>query len=383
MNDVAKCFSEHLKARRKALGMTQKELAEKLGYSEKAVSKWENGCGMPPVVMLPTLSAVLETTMEELLVEQTEIRYYLGIDGGGTKTEFLLADGEGKEWKRVLLGTCNPNDIGIESTLAVLNQGIMETCGSLPKSQISVFAGIAGSTTGDHKKSILALLEKHRFGRIAADSDAKNAVAAALGGSDGIAVIMGTGSIAFVQVNGQSRRVGGFGYLLGDGGSGFAIGRDAIAAALTDEDGCSEPTMLRRLVHEKCGGETIWDQVSQFYKGGKRLIASYAPLVFEAYLAGDWAAREILQNNMHSIARLIEGAADRLPHLETIPVVLCGGLTRDSEILIPLLKEELTDSKYTYSMEICQRSMAQGALILAGMNNKKGENNDVKNRNEK
>lgn len=379
MNDVAKCFAEHLKARRKAMGMTQKELAEKLGYSEKAVSKWENGTGMPPAVMFPMLSAVLETTMEELLIHERDIRYYLGIDGGGTKTEFLLADRDGKELKRVLLGTCNPNDIGMEATLAVLNQGIMEICGSLLKSQISVFAGIAGSTTGDHKQRILAFLEKHRFGRIAADSDAKNAVAAALCGDDGIAVILGTGSIAFVQVNGESRRIGGFGYLLGDGGSGFSIGRDAIAAALTDEDGCSEPTILRRLVHEKCGGETIWDQVSQFYKGGKRLIAGYAPLVFEAYRLGDWAAKEILRKNMKAVARLIEGAASRLPQLSNIPVVLCGGLTRDSDILIPILKEELIPAKVTYSIDLCQRSMAHGALILAGIYENKGENEDVKN----
>ena len=373
MNDVAKCFAEHLRNRRRALGMTQKELAEQLGYSEKAISKWENGCGMPPAVMFPKLSAVLETTMEEFLAKDTESRYYLGIDGGGTKTEFLLADGEGKEVRRVLLGSCNPNDIGMDATLEVLNRGILETCGNLPKHRISVFAGIAGSTTGDHKQRILALLEKHRFARIAADTDAKNAVAAALNGEDGIAVIMGTGSIAFVQVDGVSRRIGGFGYLLGDGGSGFAIGRDAIAAALTEEDGCSRPTLLRTMVHEKCGGKTIWDQVSEFYRGGKRLIASYAPLVFEAYRAEDWAAIEILRKNMQAIAQLIEGAASRLPHLEEIPVVLCGGLTRDSDILLPLLTEALQESQRTYTLRLCTRSMARGALIMAGMNDEKGE----------
>lgn len=371
MNDVTKCFAEHLRERRRALGLTQKELAELLGYSEKAVSKWENGCGMPPAVMLPKLAATLETTMEELLEQQSEIGYYLGIDGGGTKTEFLLADKEGRELRRVLHGSCNPNDVGIETTLEVLSRGIQETCEQLPKRKISVFAGIAGSTTGDHRQRILALLEKYRFGRIAADTDAKNAVAAALNGADGIAVIMGTGSIAFVQVSGASRRIGGYGYLLGDGGSGFAIGRDAIAAALTDEDGCGAPTLLRQMVHEKCGGDTIWDRVSEFYRGGKRLIAGYAPLVFEAYRLGDHAAQEILRKNMQSIAQLIEGAAMRLPHLEEIPVVLCGGLTRDHDILIPLLTEALKEADKTYTLRLCDRSMARGALIMAGMNDER------------
>ena len=381
MRSVEKCFAQNLRNARHALGWTQKQLAQRLGYSEKAISKWENSCGMPPVSMLPELASVLMLSVDELLGGQEEIQYYLGIDGGGTKTEFLLADGDGRELRRVLLGSCNPNDVGLEAALEVINRGILETCGEFSKSKISVFAGIAGSTTGDHRQRILMLLEKHRFARIAADSDAKNAVAAALNGQDGIAVIMGTGSIAFVQVGGESCRIGGFGYLLGDGGSGFAIGRDAIAAALTDEDGCSPPTRLRRLVHEQCGGETIWESVSSFYRGGKRVIASYAPLVFEAYRAEDWAAKEILQKR--SIARLIEGAASRLPHLREIPVVLCGGLTYHSDILLPLLREALMPDEKRYVLRLCERSMAQGALILAGMNHQKGENDHVENRNEK
>lgn len=365
MRDIAKNFAENLRTRRRALGLTQRELGERLGYSEKAISKWEGGGSMPPATILPELASHLGVTVDELLSDRGEIAYYLGIDGGGTKTEFLLADAEGHVMRRVLLGCCNPNDIGIEAALEVLRNGIVEVVGELVRGRIAVFAGIAGSTTGDHHERIMSLLERLRFGFFACDSDAKNAVAAALGSEDGIAVIMGTGSIAFVQENGESRRIGGHGYLLGDGGSGFAIGRDGIDAALTDEDGCEPKTQLRTLVHERLGGARIWDSVSELYRGGKRMIAGFAPLVFDAARQGDAVAMEILRKNMGEIARLIKGAAAQLPGRDSIRIVLCGGLMRESELLLPLLREALGEAMVTYDLRLCEKSMAHGALILA------------------
>lgn len=303
------------------------------------------------------------------------ICYYLGIDGGGTKTEFILADKQGVILNDIILGTCNPNDIGIEAALKVLEQGILEVCAGIDKSSISVFAGIAGLSVGDNGRHIDALLQKYHFGAIAKGSDAQNAVAAALGREDGIAVIMGTGSIAYAQVEGLHKRVGGYGYLFGDEGSGFAIGRDGIAAALADEDGSGEATMLRELVRAKCGGESVWEHISDFYKGGKRLIASYGPLVFEAFGQGDTVAASILKKNMHAVAALIEGAAKHLPEKKEITVVLCGGVTRKSDCLLPILKEQLGSSKKNYRVRTCSDSIAYGALLLAGMKENKGEHN--------
>lgn len=383
MNDVAKCFSENIRLMRRRLGMTQKELSERLGYSEKAVSKWESGNGMPPITMLPDIAKELKTTIEELFEESSEICYFLGIDGGGTKTEFLLADGEGNRINRILLGSCNPNDVGIAKALEVIDSGIIEVCGELPRRKISVFAGIAGSSTGEHKHRLLVHLEKYRFASASVDSDAKNALSAALDGSDGIAVIMGTGSLAFAQVNGESYRVGGYGYLLGDGGSGFAIGRDTINAALAYEDGYGACTVLIDKVREKCGTKTVWESISELYKGGKRLIASFAPLAFDAYKEGDAVGIEIINKNMKEIVTLILGAAQRFSDLEEIPVVLCGGLTVNDDILIPLISELLQKAtKQKFNITVCRRSMAQGALTLAGLIIKEDKENAC-NRNEK
>lgn len=311
---------------------------------------------------------------------EAEICYYLGIDGGGTKTEFVLANEEGEYLSNVILGACNPNDVGMEKTLEILNQGIQTVCGDIPLEKISVFAGIAGGSTGENGCRIYEFLMEYAFGKVGNGSDALNAVAAFLGKEDGIAVIMGTGSIAFAQVAQRQRRVGGYGYLLGDAGSGFAIGRDGICAALADEDGSGPCTVLRQLVHEKCGGNSVLEQLSMFYNGGKRLIANYAPCVFAAYEMGDHVAEEILMKNMGGIAALIKGAAMHLPKEQKVVVVLGGGITKQKGCLIPMIQDKLSESEREYDIRVCTKSMVYGALLLAGMKNE-GDDSYVKDRN--
>ena len=95
MQELSSIISANLRRRRKSLPMTQAELAEALGYSEKAISKWESGKGLPPTAILLRLATVLKTTPTALLTAETNARLYLGIDGGGTKTEFVLANAAG------------------------------------------------------------------------------------------------------------------------------------------------------------------------------------------------------------------------------------------------------------------------------------------------
>lgn len=374
MDRTSEILAANIRARRKALGMTQAALGEALGYSEKAISKWENGNGMPPSTLLPRLARCLETSPDGLLYEKTEEVYYLGIDGGGTKTEFALASADGKIVRRTVKGTSNPNDVGIGAMQEVLRMGITEVVGELPLSVVSVFAGIAGGTTSDVAKNIRAFLEGFGFLRVSNGSDAENAVAAGLGCADGVAVIMGTGSVAFARKDGVLHRVGGYGYLLGDAGSGFAIGRDGILAALQDEDGSGMPTMLRAAVWDKVSGESVLAELGEFYRGGKALIATYAPLVFDCARAGDTVAAEILDRNMREVAKTVVGAGKHVSE-EIVPVVLCGGLTAEKEAILPRIEYFLAREPRAYRISVCERPMVYGALLLAGMpeNDSEGE----------
>ncbi|MBO5397281.1 MAG: hypothetical protein J6A97_10415 [Clostridia bacterium] len=84
-------------------------------------------------------------------MSKKEVKYLLGIDGGGTKTEFLLTDISGQEIRRIIPGGSNPVNMGIENSCSVLSDGIKRICEGINYSELSVFAGIAGAKTGDNE----------------------------------------------------------------------------------------------------------------------------------------------------------------------------------------------------------------------------------------
>lgn len=373
MTDISASLSANLRRRRKALHLTQAELAEALGYSEKAISKWESGKGLPPTAILPALARILEVTLDELMTAPLTGPLYLGIDGGGTKTDFVLADADGNILRELRLGTSNPNDVGLDATKELLRQGITAVCEDYPRSSISAFAGLAGGTTSEVAQKLCEFLARFGFARVNNGSDAQNAISAGLGTADGVAVIMGTGSVAFAQSGKNLYRLGGYGYLLGDGGSGFSLGRAVIAAALRQEDGTGPSTALYPLVLAQCGGKTVLEKLGDFYAGGKALIASYAPLLFKALAEGDATAQAILRSEMAEIAQMI-GGADKHLSADPVRVVLCGGLAEANQaFILPVLGDILKNSPRRYRISVCKATMAEGALYLAGMPHKKEE----------
>ena len=185
------------------------------------------------------------------------IQYYLGIDGGGTKTVFLLTDANGVMLCSATLGASNPNDIGLDATCALLENGIQSVTGGYDRAAISCFAGIAGAATGDNACKVTDFLCTLGFLRAECQSDLALSLAVCLGDDDGIAVIAGTGSVAMGRCGGETFRAGGYGYLFGDAGSGFALGQGAILAALQAEDGSGAPTVLHGMVAAQCGKEKV------------------------------------------------------------------------------------------------------------------------------
>ena len=100
-------------------------------------------------------------------MSENNIKYLLGIDGGGTKTEFLLTDMNEKEIKRIFLGASNPVNIGLENTKALLKEGITEICDGYDFSEIAVFAGLAKLViNGSDLHFLAANFDFLRVGRI-------------------------------------------------------------------------------------------------------------------------------------------------------------------------------------------------------------------------
>lgn len=296
----------------------------------------------------------------------TSILYYLGIDGGGTKTEFCLVNAKGEQLASALLGASNPNDVGLDATCALLGKGISGITQGYDLATVSVFAGIAGAATGENAARIKAYLSTLGFAEADAASDVRSCLAACLQDRDGIAVILGTGSVAFAQCGKELLRAGGYGYLLGDAGSGFALGQGAILAALQAEDGSGPSTLLLDLVRAQCGKAHVQDALPDFYSGGKAEIARYAPLILQAHTKQDAVATEILSRNLQAVANMIRGIGARMDKQE-IPVVLCGGLTARDDIILPMLQNALATDAREYSVSRSATAPIRGALYLAGL----------------
>jgi len=285
--------------------------------------------------------------LQNTTLSKTDFRYYfLGIDGGGTKTIFRLTDENGNICKEICKGSSNPNDIGMENTLRILKEGIFKVCDSVPYGKISLFAGISGGgMTGENANVLKHFFSKFGFYAFENGSDLENLISLT-NQNPAVLVIMGTGFIVYA-INGKiRRRIAGWGQFFDEGGCGYTIGKDVITAALCETDGSGEKTLLSSLL-EKRLGESAEDHLAEFYRRGKRYIAEFASLAFEASDLGDAVALCILEKNMAFAAQKIETAMREFTDADQtqIPVVFAGGLTKRRDILFPMLEKYLTDNR--------------------------------------
>jgi len=355
-------FPKNLKLYRKKMGLTRKSLAQKLCYSEKSVEKWESGDAVPPLSIICELSEIFGISVDRLIYkEHQNIKYYLGIDGGATKTAFLLEDSNGNTLAFCELGSSNPNDVGIKECESVLRSGIHEVCSDVDKSLVAVFAGISGGgLSGNNADIIKKILSGFGFGFVANGSDVENAIELCIGEKDGIAIIAGTGIIAFAQKGGKRIRCGGWGYLIDSAGSGYNLGRDALEAALRSIDQRDGDTLITKLLEERLG-TTIPDAIPTIYNGGKRFVACLATCVFDAAKQGDSTAKNILKRNCAYIADMIECLIKNFEST-TVPVVICGGLAHEKDLLGEYIKSALSTK---INLQFNNDPMVKGAISSA------------------
>lgn len=290
----------------------------------------------------------------------SDIRYLLGIDGGGTKTEFLLTDLSGNEIRRLFLGNSNPVNKGIENTFAVLREGIREICENTDISKTSVFAGIAGSKTGKNQKLISDFLSGFGFCSFACGSDIDLALEVALKGENGTAVIMGTGIVAYSRLGETLHRTGGYGYMIDKGGSGFHFGSDALNSAFRYIDCKNGSETILKLIEKKLG-KKLESSVAEIYSGGPSYVASFAPVIFEAHKLGDSVATEIIDRNSYETAKIINDAR-KVSGFSDEKIVICGGLCKQKDILTPYLKKYIEGD---VTLTFLDKPMVNGAVTLA------------------
>jgi N-acetylglucosamine kinase-like BadF-type ATPase len=229
--------------------------------------------------------------------------YVIGIEGSGIRTTAVLCAMDGNILSEAQGGPSNFHIVGIDKTVSTLLDLIQTCCHSVGcnDSQIgAVVAGLSGAGRVHNQQHILdrfqevARTKNIALEHVSIESNARIALEGAFSGKPGIVVIAGTGSIVYGKdERDRIYRAGGWGRLIGDEGSGYAIGREALHAVAKVLDGYDEKTKLIKLFDEKFGfgsPDVILDAV---YKDNYD-FASVVPVVMEAASNGDPIAKKIL-----------------------------------------------------------------------------------------
>lgn len=245
------------------------------------------------------------------------MRYVVGVDGGGTKTAAVVVGDDLGAIGDAVAGPANSRSVGMEHASANIAQAVTEALrvADVPLGQVAgVFLSIAGFDT-DLDLPILqraiALLDYR--GITFFENDVVGAWAGVTAGEPGVAVIAGTGSTALgMNTHGDLWRVDGWDYILGDHGSGYAIGLQGIQAAMAMLDGRRPPSQLVRTLGAAFGVNDAEEmrRLVDSEPFGKFQIAGFARHVSAAADAGDPLARDILAQAGRDLA-LCAGAAIR------------------------------------------------------------------------
>ncbi len=284
---------------------------------------------------------------------------YTGIDAGGTKTDICICSRDGSVISRRIFPGINAAKLGAQTAARMLGEMLSETgC----TDTVSLHAGIAGAGSVAISSEIIRLLgEKFPLIKnISVSSDAFNGLNSVVGLGDGIALIAGTGSSAFVRQNGEIRQVGGRGYLVDDAGSGYHTGRACLNAAYRFLDGRGEYTLLKEAAEEKLE-MSLHEAIPTIYEGGVPFIAGFAPIVFECASKGDAVSLRIAENCAEELWLHIKSCISGCKNPPGV-CVATGGMFR-SEMLRKMLAEKA--SLYGISLVFPTVAPVAGAVIAA------------------
>lgn len=299
--------------------------------------------------------------------------YFIGVDGGASKTAATVVDGQGKQLGSGLAGASNHLRVGIvEATRNVERavNGALVEAGIAIKDVEYAYCGIAGSDHPAHREKVIeALRVFFPRGNFIVDTDARIALTGAVGFGAGIVVISGTGSVAFGRnATGAEGRAGGWGPTLGDEGSGFWIAREGLSAIVRAHDGRGFATRMTDLLcfeYEMCRPDDLPHFV---YATETHVddIARYGKLVIEAAQTGDDVARDILARAGSELAECVLAIARKL-HMadDDFPVAYVGGAFHAGELLLSPMRLRLQRDAPGATLIPPQHSPVEGAAMMA------------------
>jgi N-acetylglucosamine kinase-like BadF-type ATPase len=280
------------------------------------------------------------------------LRTHLGVDGGGSKTAFLLIDDAGRVLASHTEGPAYYLQIGLDEMRAMLARGIGATLQVAGVSPADLdFAFIALPAYGEDSQLLPALdsaatpllsPRQYRCG-----NDAVCGWAGALACQDGINIVAGTGSIAYGEFDGRTARAGGWGELFSDEGSAHWVAREGLSLFSRMSDGRAPRGALYDIFRQHFGLTADLDLCAAIYGQGARSdVASLAKLVADAALIGDTLAAGVFGAAADELAQIVAAVQRGLEIPAGVPVTVSysGGLFQQRELLLEPLQRRLADA---------------------------------------
>jgi glucosamine kinase len=306
------------------------------------------------------------------------VAYYLGIDGGGSKTRCVVGD-ESALLATVTTGPSNITRVGETRAREALHDAIRQACASAgiaPQQLVRACIGAAGAGRAEVAETVRRMVAEVIPGEIEIVGDMQIAMEAAFGKGPGVIVIAGTGSIAYGRdAQGRTARAGGWGFAISDEGSAHWIGREAVKALLLGADQDGEDHAERdqtwrgaRLFRELKSAWNV-DSLQGLARAANANpdFAALFPSVMAAADAGDALARDVFAQASSELAQLCEIVVHRLfpkPH-SVVPMAVAGGVFRHAPMIRELFYNEVRAANPGVDLNPDVVDPVDGALQLA------------------
>jgi len=303
------------------------------------------------------------------------VRTYLGVDGGGSKTRFLLIEEGGKVLSSHTDGPAYHLEIGLAALEAMLARGIactLQAGGVAPARLTFAFLGLPayGEDRMLQAKLDAAPAAALPPGHYRCGNDMVCGWAGALAGADGVNIVAGTGSIAYGEYAGRSARAGGWGELFSDEGSAHWLAREGLRLFSRMSDGRSPRSALYEIVRRRFALQDDLDLCAAIYgksAAQRSQLAQLSRLVAEAASAGDAAARALFAQAATELADIVDAVRDRLqvPTELELPLSYSGGLFELRELLLAPFEAALTARSRKYRPRPARLPPDAGAALYA------------------
>lgn len=296
--------------------------------------------------------------------------HVLGIDAGGTKTVCLLADEHGSIVSEARGPGANLHAAGELAVEKVLHEVMEQAIGDRPIVPDAIGLGIAGVDRAREMRTVRAIMRRigHKS-RIVVVNDALIALVAGAKDAPGIVIIAGTGSIAYGRnAQGEAARAGGWGHMIGDEGSGYWIGREALAAVMRASDGRGPATELTTgiLANLQVDDESQLPRIVYDREVPRMTVAALGPIVQAVADQGDAVAKGILERAADELVMAARSVATRLEMRgDAFTFYLAGGVFRVVPWLVDVLPRGLVEVAPRSQVQVLQEEPAVGAVWLA------------------